>query len=158
MAMIARPVRRFIDTTPGTELHLIGTDFRPTVGHASARFTHWVKDPADMFGLLDFDIGLAPLTDHPFNHAKSAVKALEYASQGIPVIASDLPPYRDFVTDGVTGFLVSKEKHWLDRLRLLAADADLRETMGRKARELAAQHTIEGNYWRWRDAYQELMR
>jgi hypothetical protein len=37
------------------------------------------------------------------------------------------------------------------------ADADLRESMGAKARELAAQHTIEGNWQKWADAYQEVL-
>lgn len=43
----------------------------------------------------DIDVAVAPLADHPFNRCKSALKLLEFGALGIPVIASDLPPYRD---------------------------------------------------------------
>jgi hypothetical protein len=43
--------------------------------------------------LLDFDIGIVPLRDIPFNHAKSDIKGLEYAASGIPFIASGLSSY-----------------------------------------------------------------
>lgn len=43
--------------------------------------------------LLDFDIGIVPLRDIPFNHAKSDIKGLEYAASGIPFIASELSSY-----------------------------------------------------------------
>lgn len=42
---------------------------------------------------LDIDIGLAPLIDHPFNHAKSNIKALEYIAAGITGIYSNVSPY-----------------------------------------------------------------
>jgi glycosyltransferase involved in cell wall biosynthesis len=61
------------------------------------------------------------------------------------------------VIDGVTGFLVSKKGQWVDRIRLLAADDALRESMGAKAREIAAQHTIEGNWHKWAAVYQEAL-
>lgn len=40
------------------------------------------------------DLAIAPLTDHPFNRCKSHLKVLEYGALGIPVIASDIEPYR----------------------------------------------------------------
>jgi hypothetical protein len=87
----------------------------------------------------------------------SAIKAQELGALGIPVIASDVEAYRGYVVDGVTGFLVSTPKQWRARLRELAGDEALRESMGAKARELARQHTIEGNWQRWADAYTPLL-
>ena len=157
LAMIARPVRRVMDTDPGLRLHIAGVDYRATLGYNHARHTPWEPIPSDLYQHLDFDIGLAPIAATKFNESKSPLKALEYGALGIPVIASDFGPYRDYVVDGVTGFLVSKEKHWRDRIRELAADADLRESMGAKARELAAQHTIEEHWVKWSAAYQEVL-
>lgn len=156
-ALIARAVRRVMNTDPSLRLHIIGTDFRPTFGHAHARLTHWEPDPRDYYKNLDFDIGLAPIASSTFNESKSFLKALEYAAMGIPVIASDFGPYPEFVVHGVTGFLAKREKDWRDYIRELAADSDLRESMGRKARELAAQYTIEGNWWRWAQAYRSVL-
>jgi len=154
----APAVRAFLDwDCPKAQLHVQGSDFRGTFGHLNARFTPWVADSRDFYPTLDFDVGLAPLADTVFNRSKSYIKALEYAALGIPVIATDLEPYRDFVIDGVTGFLVRKEKEWRDRLRLLAGDEQLREQMGEKAREHAANFTIEKNWVRWAEAYQALI-
>jgi len=154
----AKPVRAVMDKDPSLRLHVIGTDFRPTFTHVNARWTPWEDDPRNFYRHLDFDIGLAPIASSKFNESKSYLKCLEYAAMGIPVVASDFGPYPEFVVDGVTGFLVKTEKQWRDRIRELVADRDLRETMGAKARELAAQHTIEGNWHRWADAYEEILR
>lgn len=48
-----------------------------------------------------FDIGLVPLNDIPFNHAKSTIKGLEYAGSGIPFVAQGLPEYRRLSDMGV---------------------------------------------------------
>jgi glycosyltransferase involved in cell wall biosynthesis len=157
VAQIATAVRRAMDTLPDARLHILGTDFRPTFGHMHARHTKWVPIQRDYYRLLDFDIGLAPIVTSEFNESKSYLKALEYAALGIPVVASDFGPYKEFVVDGVTGFLVSKKGQWTDRIRLLATDADLRESMGQKAREVAAQHTIERNWHEWATVYQEAL-
>jgi glycosyltransferase involved in cell wall biosynthesis len=157
VAMIAPAVRQVMQRDTSLRFHIVGSDFRPTFGLAYARYTPWEPRPQDYYQHLDFDIGLAPIASTEFNMSKSPLKALEYAAMGIPCIASDFGPYRDFVVDGVTGFLVSKEKQWRDRIRELAADANLRESMGAKARELAARHTIEGNYHKWAAAYQEVL-
>lgn len=157
LAQVAPAVRRVMEQDQSLRLHVVGSDFRPTLGMIRSRHTQWEAHPHDMYKHLDFDIGLAPIEHSQFNESKSYLKALEYAALGIPVIASNFGPYPEFVIDGVTGFLVSKERHWRDRIRLLATDADLRESMGTKARELAAQHTIEGNWQKWAAAYGSLL-
>ena len=101
--------------------------------------------------LLD---AIAPLADIPFNYSKSHLRALDAAALGIPVIAQDLPPYREFVVDGVTGYLVSTHDEWRARLTELINDEQAREEMGRKAREVAAGHTIQEHWVRWQAAYE----
>lgn len=158
MLEMADPLRRFLDTdAPDAEFHIVGSDFRGMTGHRHARCSGWEPDPAKYYENLDFDIGLAPLAAEKFNESKSWIKVLEYAALGIPCIASDFGPYREFVVDGVTGFLVKSKAQWRDRLRELASDADLRESMGQKAREVAAQNTIEGNWQRWDEVYRRLL-
>lgn len=60
---------------------------------------------------FQFDIGLVPLSDIPFNHAKSNIKGLEYAAAGIPFIASDLPEYRLLHEQGI-GLIASSPDDW----------------------------------------------
>jgi glycosyltransferase involved in cell wall biosynthesis len=159
--LIVRPVRQFLDRNPGWDMTLAGMDFRPAFKHDRVGFTPWVhvlEDPAPFYESLDFDIGLAPLQWTVFASSKSHIKALEYAALGIPVIATDAEPYRDFVVHGVTGFLVRQDHEWLGYLQELASDEGLRESMGAKAREHARAYTIEKNWWRWTDAYGGLLR
>ena len=68
---VARPVRRFLERNPHVELHLIGTDYRPTLG-CGGRFTAWDADPWGYYRNIDFDIGIAPLVDTPFARSTSA--------------------------------------------------------------------------------------
>lgn len=54
-----------------------------------------------------FDVGLAPVIDHPFNHSKSALKATEYSWLcGCPSVLSDLSPYDEVAEDGRRFFKV----------------------------------------------------
>ncbi len=155
LALIAQAWRDVTDEA-GCRGHFMGSDFRTITRPAGFDYTPWDADMMAYYAKIDFDIGLAPLSDHPFNGGKSPLKALEYAALGIPVIASDHPVYRDFVIDGVTGILCRTQAHWREAMRLLLADAKLRESMGAKARELAAGWTVEANYTRWADAYRSL--
>lgn len=64
--------------------------------------------------MLTFDVGIVPLNNVPFNHAKSDIKGLEYAACGIPFIASDLPSYRRLWEDwGGCFHLARKPQHWV---------------------------------------------
>ena len=150
------PIRRFFRQNPDVDLHVMGGDYRETLGFPQARFTPWQTDMWAYYAAVDFDIGLAPLMPNSFNEAKSPVKALEYAALGIPVVASDVTAYRDFVVDGVTGFLVRRDHEWGQRLRDLASDEAMRAEMGAKAREHASHHTIQEHWPSWLKAYEKV--
>lgn len=90
------------------------------------------------------DIGLAPLSDTPFNRCKSAVKWLEYAALGAVGVFADLPPYAP-VEHGVTGFTVGPDpRAWIEVATRLARDAPLRRDMALRAnREVLARHDLQ---------------
>ena len=69
-----------------------------------------------------------------------------------------MEPYRDFVIDGVTGYLVRHEHEWFKRLRELANDAAMREEMGAKAKENARSWTIDHGWKLWAAAYEGLLK
>lgn len=155
---IAPMLRRFLTRTPHVDLHTIGANYQIAthMPRPQSRHTIWSVDLFDYYRSIDFDIGIAPLAPIPFNRSKSHIKALEYAALGIPVIASDREPYRDFVIDGVTGFLARHPYEWERRLRELVNDEAMRLEMGAAAKERARQFTI-GKGWRlWQDAYASL--
>jgi glycosyltransferase involved in cell wall biosynthesis len=136
------------------DFHNIGTDFRRILG-VPGRHTGW-QGIWDYYRSIDFDIGLAPLAHTVFNDSKSHIKALEYAALGIPVIASDELPYRDFVVHGETGYLVRRDHEWSTYLRELVNDPARREGMGRRAKEVARSWTIQSGWVRWAAAYESI--
>lgn len=162
VGLIVRPVQRFLKRFPGWDLRLAGTDYRPTFALGDqAVFSRWVQvneNPEKYYRSMDFDIGLAPVADNEFSRCKSAIKALEYNALGIPVIASDVEPYRRFIRDGENGFLIRYDHEWLKRMSELAADQGLRERMGATARAQARIWTIENGWDLWADAYRKLFR
>lgn len=152
------PLQKTIRSTDA-QVHTIGADFLSTLRIPADRYSHsgWEPKLIDYYRTIDFDIGLAPLEDTLFTRSKSYIKALEYGALGIPVIASDVGPYKEYVEDGVTGFLVRKESEWVDRIRLLVEDADLRLKMGAAGREKARKHTIQEGYGQWETVFRSLM-
>lgn len=57
------------------------------------------------------DIGIVPLNDVPFNHAKSYIKGLEYAAAGVPFIASNTPEY-SFLSEHGVGRVAGSADEW----------------------------------------------
>jgi Glycosyl transferases group 1/Methyltransferase domain len=152
---VSDPIRDVLAAHDDVDMHFVGIDYSPLLKR-TCRYTPWKVDVWDYFKTIDFDIGLAPLADTPFNVCKSHIKALEYMALGIPVVASDVPAYRDLVVDGVTGFLVRTEDEWFCRLTELINDEAMRTEMGAKGREVAAGWTIQQGWKLWRDAYEEV--
>lgn len=155
-------VRRFLNKNPEWNLYLGGMDYRPTFNARNwDQMVHgdWqpiTENERAYYESIDFDIGLAPVRDTPFAKSKSAIKALEYAARGIPVVASDVLPYREYVQHGYNGFIATTEHEWMKYIRLLATDHDLREQMSKNARFEASKWTVENNWSRWEQAYEGL--
>ena len=90
----------------------------------------------------NLDIGIAPLVDNIFNRCKSNIKAIEYGSIGIPCIASNVKPYRDFIDNNLwykredsCGLLCSDNTEWKKSLIELINNNDLRKSMSIKSKE-----------------------
>lgn len=91
--------------------------------------------------LMTMDIGLAPLRDTPFNHAKSDIKLLEYSASGIPWIGSALSSYEGLRKKWGIGRTASKPAQWLKHLRDLK-DPVRRADEGEALREAVRSRDI----------------
>jgi hypothetical protein len=65
------------------------------------------------------DVGIVPLYDMPFNHAKSYIKGVEYAAAGVPFIAQDTPEYRFLRDEYGVGYTAKRAKDWIAKFRKL---------------------------------------
>lgn len=104
-------------------------------------------DPELYPSILTMDVGVAPLKDTPFNHAKSDIKLLEYSASGIPWVASALSSYTELVKDWGIGRTAKKPTQWISHLRALK-DPDTRSAEGKALREAVWQRDIGvGTKW-----------
>ena len=87
-------LRQFLRRHPEVDMHFVGQDYRELFNLPNTRWTSWNANLVDYLHNLDFDIGVAPLAYNVFNRSKSDIKVLEYASLGIPAVASDVRPVR----------------------------------------------------------------
>lgn len=100
---------------------------------------------------FNFDIGLVPLNNIPFNEAKSTIKGLEYASANIPFVASGLPEYRHLAGMGV-GRIADTPEEWVKHLEELL-DYNVRKREAAVNRQkVIEKHSIADRAQDWRDA------
>lgn len=98
----------------------------------------------EWFGRQRWEIAVSPLVDGPFNRCKSAIKLMDYAALGLPIVASRHPEYEAaFGNDHGVRLVENDEAAWIDALSKLIDDAGARERAGRLAREQCrARHTL----------------
>lgn len=79
------------------------------------------------------DIGIAPLRDLSFNHAKSNLRWLEYSAIGIPSVVSMVDHFVSSIKDCKTGTFATTPYEWISSLSALINNKKLREEMGKNA-------------------------
>jgi glycosyltransferase involved in cell wall biosynthesis len=85
--------------------------------------------------LVNSDIGLAPLPDDPFTRGKCGFKILQYTAAFLPTVASPVGVNAEYIIDTITGFLASDSAQWVDKLKRLLMEPDLRDAMKSSAKE-----------------------
>lgn len=97
------------------------------------------------------DIAIAPLTDRPFNHAKSWIKAGEASAAGAPAVCTDITPYREWQASP----LARRPRDWT---RQLTALLDPAERQAVRTRQLARadQHRTSRRWTDWHHLWHTL--
>lgn len=91
--------------------------------------------------LASAHIGLAPMRSDDWSRGKCALKVLQYMAAKLPVISSKAGMNAEIVKQGESGLLVSTSEEWSAAIKRLAADENLRLSMG-----LAGQSLVKGSY------------
>jgi glycosyltransferase involved in cell wall biosynthesis len=102
------------------------------------------------------DIGIVPLRDVEFNHAKSFIKGMEYAAAGIPWIAGWSPEY-EYITSHGIGRLARTPDDWLSHLDELK-NPKVRNIERQKNRQLLKElHSTEVRAKEWDQVFEEIL-
>jgi glycosyltransferase involved in cell wall biosynthesis len=127
----------------GARLRLIGID-KHHFKRADVQLVKWSEDD-EIEDLAVCDIGLAPLTDGPWERGKCGLKAIQYMALGIPVLAANVGVLPAIVGHGESGFIYRNRNEFTTFARELAGDLDLRRRMGAAGKErVASRYSIEG--------------
>ena len=116
-------------------------------------FTGTVRDTVPFYAAADVYV-------HPTFHDACSLVVLEALASGLPVITSRLNGAAELLNDGVEGYVLSDPANVDELLVRLEPMFDLaqRAEMGRAARRLALQHTLERNVSEVLSVYREVIR
>lgn len=113
-----------------------------------------ITDYAHMFPPID--IGLVPLTDIPFNHAKSTIKGLEYTAAGIPFVAQALPEYQRLADMGV-GRVATTPEDWRRQVGELLNFRTRRKEASVNYGNMVKDHTIRSREPEWQEMVRRVL-
>lgn len=146
---LAETLERVLDAHPDVRVETINIE----LGLSHERYTCEEALPLDALTqrLADFDVGIVPLADIPFNHGRSNVKAREYAAAGVPWLASPVGSYAQ-LGEGEGGRLVG-DGEWFDALDELIRSRRGRAKRAKRARQWAKRETMWNMAELWEDAF-----
>ncbi len=115
-------------------------------------FRKWCPE-TEATDILEFDIGVMPLTDDPWSKYKCGLKLLQYMAIGIPGVASPVGVNREIIREGENGFLADSAMQWEAALRMLIIDYELRQKLGANARTTVERfYSVSANLPKWLEA------
>lgn len=129
-------------------------------GRAPSAVVPWTDTVPEYWEAIrrHIDIGIVPLDPSSFNKAKSWLKGLEFASLGIPFIASPLNEYRTLLAmldpTGQYRLLAASGGQWRARLSQLVNDAGYRRDVSGDFVENSRQFALEQHVDEWVAAWQ----
>ena len=100
----------------------------------------WKKE-SEISDLSKIDIGLYPIHMDEWSLGKGGLKMMQYMAIGIPGVATNYGTAQYIIDNASNGFLVSTDQEWLDVLKLLIDNENLRNKVGTQG-----LHDLEKNY------------
>ena len=112
----------------GVQINIIGANqdlgFKQNVS-----FINW-SEKSEVENIMNFDIGIMPLTNTPWELGKCSYKLIQYMGVSKPVVASPIGMNIEVVKEGVNGFLAKTDEEWFAKLENLILDKNMREELG----------------------------
>lgn len=135
---------------PNIRFHIVGITEDMDIGK-NVKYIRWTEE-TEVAEILKMDIGLMPLQDSKWEKGKCAYKLIQYAACGIPGVASDVGMNREVAVPGETGILASADEEWIQAIKTLKSNTELRHQMGRNARKkVEERYCIQQTSTKWKE-------
>ncbi len=100
--------------------------------------------------IANSDIGIGWVPDDPWSRGKCGLKLLQYMAAGLAVVANPVGVQADMISPGETGLLATTTDEWVNAVRTLANDPELRRRLGRAGRErVEREYSVTVGARRW---------
>jgi glycosyltransferase involved in cell wall biosynthesis len=119
---------------------LLITNFDYEFSEMDLEIIEWKKE-SEIADLNKIDIGLYPIHMDEWSLGKGGLKMMQYMAIGIPGVATNYGTAQNIITHGSNGYLVSQDHEWVDVLKLLIDNEELRSKIGAQA-----LYDLEKNY------------
>jgi hypothetical protein len=146
IAILQESLKKFATSTPDKQIHLhvfgphanqFGQTGWTVVPYSTMPYKQFMSTIRSISGA----IALIPLDPSFFSSCKSPVKFIDYTAAGIPVIASNNPPYNDVITQGLTGYLADNTPDsWYMALTALTTQPETRRKIVTNAYQQCSKH------------------
>lgn len=124
---------------------IIIADKKPELDLNNWSFIPWNAE-TEIEDLQKIDIGLMPLEHDEWAEGKCGFKLIQYLALGIPAVASPVGVNKQIIEENVNGFLCNDDAQWLNALKTLISDVELRQRFGEAGRKkIVEEYSIEGN-------------
>lgn len=118
------------------QLRVIGAQFAWPGLDVDCR--HW-EEGSEVNEIQDFDIGIMPLIDSPWERGKCGYKLIQYMACGKPVIASPVGVNQEIAGNNINGYLASTDDDWAYAFRALFSGVRNRAAMGAQGRKFVEE-------------------
>lgn len=138
------PVLQKLETEHDFSFQVIANQ-APQLNLQSLVYIPWNKN-TEIDDLLNFNIGVMPLTNDQWAKGKCGFKALQYMALGIPPLVSPVGVNTGIVTHQKNGFVCTTPEEWYQALVQLLESSKLREKLGKEARAtVEASFSVKAN-------------
>ena len=105
------------------------------------------------------DIGLQPLPKNKWTEGKCGLKGLQYMAFGTPIVSSPVGSAPVYIRHGDNAMMAESMDEWFDALSTLIENAELRERMGKAARQTVIEgYSVHAHKDRYLNAFNELLK
>jgi glycosyltransferase involved in cell wall biosynthesis len=138
---VGQALSRFCNQRPARLVCIGSGSFE--IGGVPLTVKEWSEE-TEVAELAQFDVGIMPLQDGPWERGKCGYKLVQYMACGLPVIASPVGANSQIVRHGINGYLASTTEEWIKALMSLNKNAGLRNKMGLEGRRLVeTYHSLD---------------
>lgn len=113
-------------------LHVVGAK---SENYPSLKFIDWSEETETRL-IRNFDIGIMPLVDSPWEWGKCSYKLIQYMASAVPVVASPVGMNNDVVIPDYNGYLANNSQEWESVFINLINSVEKRKQFGENSRKL----------------------